>query len=109
MAHTFQVNGSDHEYLTSIEWQDELATGGLDGYSPLGRWRRLTARGVILPMADYVALKALEGQKVSIACPPYTDRNGDYITYYGCDFDGLSGRHEGLNMADVTAQFMVLV
>lgn len=109
MARVFGVNGADFTYLTAPNWVDELNGAGLDGNSPLNRWRRLTVRGSIMPMDEWNALRALEGQRVSVTCPPYGDRNADYVTYYGANFLSLSGKHESINMGDVTLDFVVLI
>lgn len=109
MARVFQVNGADHKYLTDVDWQDQLDPGGLDGNSATLRYRRLVVRGSIMPMADYVSLKALEGLFVSVTCPPYGDRNGDYISYFGAILETVNGRHDAINMSDVTLEIVVRI
>lgn len=108
MATTTQINGADNVYL-SADWADELEAQGLDGYSPVKRWRTLTLRGNVMPAADYDTLEALVGGYISVTCPPYGDRNADYVTYYGALLTRVAGRHDGPNIADVTAEAMVWV
>jgi hypothetical protein len=108
MAHVTQINGTDNVYL-SADWTDTLGSGGLDGYSPLDRWRSLTLRGNVMPAGDFDGLAALSGQYASVACPPHDDRNADYVTYYSAFLVSVSGRHEGPNVVDITAEMMVRV
>jgi hypothetical protein len=58
-------------------------------------------------MAEFDQLTALEGQQVTVTTTNYADRNGDYVTYYGCDLERVSCRHESINAEDVTVEFWV--
>ena len=113
MPQMFQVNGVDYDYITKPDWADESQTGqaGLDGYETLNRWRRLTAMGPEgMPAADFDALFALEGQRVSVTVPDYNDRNGaDYKTYYGAVLERVDGRHESINVVGVLCEFRVRI
>jgi len=109
MAQTFQINGSNLTYIAGADWPDQAGTQALDGDAPLLRWRRHVWSTNVMSASEWDTLAALEGQKVSITTTDYSDRNSDYATYYGCDFERLSGRHEGPVFVDVRAEFMVRI
>ena len=113
MPQTFKVNSTSFNYITRMDWADESQTGqaGLDGYETLNRWRRLTAQGPEgMPAADFDALFALQGQRVSVAAPPYSDRNNaNYATYYGAILQRVDGRHESINVVGVMCEFRVRI
>lgn len=111
MAQSFAINGTIIARLTKGDWTDEPGDSqSLAGVTPLARWRRHRWQADVLSAAEWDVLSALQGQKVSITTPDYSDRNAaDYVTFWGCDFEGLSGEHSGPVFTGVTAEFMVRV
>jgi len=111
MPQAFVINGSTIARITKGDWLDEPGDAqALDGVTPLARWRRHTWRAEVLSAAEWNTLAALEGQKVSITTPDYSDRNAaDYASYYQVDFERLEGRHEGPVVMGVSADFLVRI
>jgi hypothetical protein len=109
MAQQFAINGSTVARITRPDWIDEPGDSQAHaGAMPLSRWRRVVAKADVLSAAEFNTLRGLEGQRVSVAVPPYADRNAaDYQTYYGTEFERLTGRHEGPVVMGVTAEFLV--
>lgn len=109
MAQQFAINGTVIDRVTRPDWIDEAGDAqNHAGATPLARWRRVTARAEVLSMTEWNTLRAVEGQRVSIAVPPYDDRNAsDYRTYYGAEFVSLEGRQEGPAVTGVAAEFLV--
>jgi hypothetical protein len=111
MALDFHINGVTLDHINKGDWLDEPGDAqALDGVTPLARWRRHTWRADVLTAAEWNILAALEGAKVSITTPDYSDRNAaSYVTYYGADFENLSGSHDGPVMTGVSCDFLVRV
>lgn len=107
MAQTFQINGANLTYINDAQWPTELSTGGLDGLTPKNRWVAHTWQADVMTAAEYDELFALMGSKPSITTTNYYDRNGDFTTYYGCDFDEITGSHTGPLFENVQATFRV--
>lgn len=109
MAQTIQINGTNYTYLVKADWQTDLAGQELAGQTPTERWARLVlAAPEGMPAADFDVIFALEGQQVSVAAPPYNDRNAsNFITYYGAILEGVSGDHSGPLMTNVVCQLQV--
>lgn len=109
MAQQHKINGTTINRITSANWEDGGQSQGLDGYTPLDSWRRHTWRSNVMTVTEFDTLYALEGQKVSITTTDYSDRNGDYLTYYNVDLERVGGRHEGPRIVDFVAEFLVRV
>jgi hypothetical protein len=111
MALDFKINGTTVSRVVKGDWIDEPGDSqALDGVTPLARWRRHTWRADVLTAAEWNTLSLLQGAKVAIATTNYYDRNAaDYVSYYGCDFEGLSGSHDGPVFTGVTVEFLVRI
>jgi len=111
MAQDFKINSTTISRIVKGDWIDEPGDSqALDGVTPLARWRRLRLQADVLSVTEWNVLSAAEGSKVSVTAPNYSDRNAvDYTTYYGADFDNLSGSHDGPVMTGVTAEFLVRI
>jgi hypothetical protein len=109
MARIFQLNGANLTRLTGHNWIDEPGDDqGLDGVTPLARWRTVISRATVLSATEWNTLQAALGARVSIAIPPYENRNAaDYRTYYGVEFEQLEGEHTGPAVENVTAIWRV--
>lgn len=107
MTRIFALNGASKSYINTADWSDQPDSQALVGATPTRRRRRHTWRAEIMPMAEFLAIQALEGERVSLTTTNYNDRNGDYVTYYGAEIDQASGRHESVNMVDVVVEFWV--
>lgn len=111
MAQDFKINGTTVSRIVKGDWTDEPGDSqALDGVTPLSRWRRHRWLADVLSASEWNTLSALEGAKVSITTPDYSDRNAaDYVTFYNCDFENLSGSHDGPVITGVSADFLVRV
>lgn len=109
MARVFELNGTELDYVTGADWQDTAEAGSLAGVSPLRRRRRHVWRARVMPMAEFLSLQAQEGALAAITTTNYSDRNGDYVTYYGAEIERVSCRHEATNAEEVTVEFLVRV
>lgn len=109
MAQIFKINGTTLSHITNGDWDETPETGYFNGKTPKNRWRphRLSTDG--MPASEYNTLFALLGQKVSLTTTNYADRNGDYRTYYGVDFQSIRGEHDGPIFRGVVAEFLVSV
>lgn len=106
---TFTINSTTFSTVTRIDWQDDQASPGLDGNTPLLRWRRVIAQAAeVMTAANFNSLYAFEGQRVNITVPPYDDRNNaTWKTYRGAICERVSGSHQGNVFVSVTAEFVV--
>lgn len=105
---TFAINSTTFSTVSRVDWQDDTASAGLDGHTPLLRWRRLVAQAEVMSAANFNSLYAFEGQAVSLAAPPYTDRNNaTWQTYHGAVCERVSGQHDGNVFTGVVAEFRV--
>lgn len=105
------INSTTISRLTRPDWQDTPGDSqALAGTTSTARWRRLLAAADALSAAEWNALRAVEGQRVTITAPPYADRNAAaWQTYYGAILERLDGRHEGPIVVGVSAEFMVRI
>lgn len=111
MPQDFKVNSVTISRVTRGDWTDEPGDAqALDGVTVLARWRRHRWQADVLSAAEWNVLAALEGAKVAITTPDYSDRNAtDYVQYFGCDFERLSGEHSGPVFTGVTCEFLVRI
>lgn len=109
MAQDFQLNGTTLDYIMSGEWREIEDSSVLDGQMVHNRWREHVWRTEVMPVTEFDSLYALEGQKVTLTTVDYTDRNGDYVDYYGAELRRVSARHVALNMRQLTCEFRVRV
>lgn len=109
MAQIFKINGVTYSYITKGDWSDTADNQALDGNTPVRRWRKHTLKADIMPMSEFNTLHALEGQRVSITTPAYSDRNGDYVTYCGSMLTKITAQHQSINAANVTIDLLVKV
>lgn len=108
MATDFKINNTTFIYLNSAAWTDPQPAEVFDGTYTYPRWRGLTARAdEAMPQAEFDSLFALQGQAVSVTCPPYGNPAGDYVTYYQARLVRVSSRHAGPLHSSVTAEFEV--
>jgi hypothetical protein len=108
MAQDIALNGVAIPRLTTANWTDDPSSAGLDGSTPRLRWRRVTVGAEVLTAAEFNTIYALEGQRVSVDLPDYSDRNAaNYKRYYGALLQRVSGEHSGPAFAGVTAEFLV--
>lgn len=110
MAQVFKLNGITINRLNRGDWEDSPAGSGLDGTAPRQRWVRHVWQADVLAAADFDTLYAAMGTRCSIDTPAHNDRNAaDYRRYFGVKCERVSGRHEGPNFENVTAEFLVRV
>lgn len=108
MAQIFKLNATTFARITRADWQDDSAGAGLDGATARQRvvthtWQ--ASEG--MTAAEFDSLYALEGRRVLLTTTAYSDRNGDFVSYYGAVCRRVEGRHEGPVVVDVQAEFMV--
>jgi hypothetical protein len=108
MAQQHYLNGAAINYINKPDWIDE-GSPVLNGETVFNRWRRHTWRAEVMPVSEFNTVYALEGQTVSLTTTDYSDRNGDYVTYYGARVTNVTGRQSGPLMTDVTIEFLVRV
>ncbi len=109
MAQVHAINGTTINYIGQPDWVDIPAGAFLNGESVHSRWRGHTWAGNVMPESEFNFLYSLEGQKVQLLTTNYSDRNGDYITYYGVEFRRISGTHDGPRFINVRLDFMIRV
>ena len=110
MATDFKINGTTYTYLNSAAWLDGQPVEILDGTYSYARLRGLTARAdEAMSQAEFDSLFALQGQAVSVTCPPYNNPAGDYVTYYQARLVRVTSRHTGPLHTAVVAEFKVRV
>lgn len=105
---TFTINSTSFSTITKIDWQDDAASPGLDGNTPLLRWRRLVAQAEVMSAANFNSLYAFEGARCNVIAPPYNNRNATaWTTYQGAVCERVSGLHQGNVFTGVQAEFRV--
>lgn len=105
---TFTINSTTFTTITRVDWQDDAASPGLDGHTPLLRWRRLVAQADVMSAANFNSLYAFEGNRCAVTAPPYTNRNATtWQTYQGAICERVSGLHQGNVFTGVSAEFRV--
>ena len=107
MATDFKINGTTLTYIMKADWQAEPIGQAFDGPQVYSRWHKHIWQTEAMSMSEFATLYALEGQKVNITTTNATDRNADYMTYYGVDFERITARHESQNVANVMCEFLV--
>lgn len=110
MAQDFKINSTTVSRITKGDWQDEPGDSqSLAGVIPLARWRRHRWQADVLSASEFNTLYALQGQKVKLTTVNYSDRNGDYIDYFGVDFPQISDSHDGPIFTGVSIDFLIRV
>lgn len=109
MAQQHQINDSDIDYIEQAPWPERDEGPYLNGKGSRNRWHPHRWLASVMPVTEFDTIYALEGTLVNIATTNYSDRNGDYVTYYGVDCQSVSGEHQGPVMVNVQVDFMVKV
>ncbi len=107
MAQDYIINSTTLDYIMVGEWREVVESSVLDGQTVHNRWREHVWQTEVMPVTDFDTLYALEGQKVTLTTVDYSDRNNDYVIYYGAEFKRITARHQALNMAQLQCEFMV--
>ena len=108
MAQDFKINATTFARITHADWADDSAGSGLDGTTARLRWvRHVWSAPEGMTAAEYDALFAFQGQRVTLTTTNYEDRNGDFIPYYGAVCERVDGVHSGPVVAGVVAEFRV--
>lgn len=107
MAQVFKMNGVTISYIQRGDWTNSPVKEALDGNLARQRWIKHIWLGEAMPVSEFDSLFALEGQRVSITTTDYNDRNGDYLQYFGVQFQKISGEHISILMENVRLEFLV--
>lgn len=109
MAQQFQFNGSNITHGIEANWDEIPLDMPLAGGTVFNRFRRHSWQAGVLTAAEFVAMRAQLGKAVSLTTTDYSDRNSDFVTYYGATLDRLSGEHSGPVYVGVSAEFTARV
>ena len=111
MAQVHAIDGATITHIGQAPWEQAVIDQSLNIIAVHQRLYRLTLLTNIMPMSVWETLKAKEiaGAIVSVTAPPPTNPNGDYVTYYEAKILRLDGRHDSINMTDVTVELSVKV
>lgn len=108
MAFTPQIDGSDIDYISNIDWNQPTKQQSLDLISVFNRYRICTWSVDTMPMTEWQTLIGKRGSIVSLTTTNPDDRNADFVTYYGARVQSVSKRtHASLNAAGVRVEFLV--
>lgn len=108
MAFIPQIDGSDIDYISDINWDQPTSQQSLDLISVFNRWRICTWSVDIMPMTEWTTLISKRGSIVNFTTTDPGDRNADYVTYYGARLRSVTKRsHASLNAQGVQVQFLV--
>lgn len=108
MAFTPQIDGSDIDYISNIDWSEPTTQQSLDLISVFNRWRICTWSVDIMPMSEWSTLIGKRGSIVSLTTTDPDDRNADFVTYYGARLRNVTKRnHASLNAQGVKVEFLV--
>lgn len=110
MAFTPQIDGSDINYISHIDWSQTTSQQSLDMISVFNRVRVCTWSVDTMPMAEWSTLISKRGSIVSLTTTDPDDRNADFVTYYGARVRSVTKRnHASLNAQGVKVEFLVRV
>ncbi len=108
MAFTPQIDGSDIDYISNIDWDQPTRQTSLDLISVFNRWRVCTWTVSDMPMAEWSTLISKRGSIVSLTTTDPDARNADFVTYYGARVQAATKRnHLSLNAQGVKVEFLV--
>ena len=108
MAFTPQIDGSDIDYISNIDWNEPTSQRSLNLISVFNRWRTCVWTVDTMPMTEWQTLIGKRGSIVSLTTTDPDDRNAAYVTYYGVRVKSVSKRnHASLNAEGVRAEFLV--
>jgi hypothetical protein len=108
MAFTPQIDGSDIDYISNIDWIESTDQQSLNLISVFNRWRTCRWSVDTMPMTEWSTLISKRGSIVSLTTTDPDDRNADFVTYYGVRVKSVTMRnHTSLNAEGVRAEFLV--
>lgn len=108
MAFTPQIDGTDVDYISNIDWSEVTRQTSLDLISVFERWRICNWSVDQMPMTDWAILIGKRGSIVSLTTTDPDDRNADFVTFYGARIQGVTKRnHLSLNALGVKVEFLV--
>lgn len=107
MAQDFMVNGRRLDYIQQGEWQEQNEGSILDGQAVHNRWRQHILKTNVSTVNEFHDLFDLLGQKVTLTTVDYDDRNGDYKTYYGAEFQRIDEQQQAQHMTSLQCEFLV--
>lgn len=108
MPFTPQVDGSDINYISNIDWSGPTTQQSLDLISVFSRCRVCTWSVDTMPMAEWATLISKRGSVVSLTTTDPDDRNADFVTFYGARLLDVTKRnHASLNAQGVQVEFLV--
>lgn len=112
MAQVHAIDGTTITHISQALWEQAQVDTSLNLIAVHNRWQRHIWTSNIMPMSIWQTLIGKRGSLVNLTTTDPTDRNGDYITYYGARVDSVSAPqngHDSLNMANVRVEFLVRV
>ena len=108
MAFTPQIDGSDIDYISNIDWNQPTTQQSLDLISVFNRVRVCTWSVDTMPMDEWSTLISKRGSIVSLTTTNPDNRNTDFVTYYGARLRSVTKRnHASLNAQGVQVEFLV--
>lgn len=108
MAFTPQIDGSDIDYISNIDWDHRTSQTSLNLITVFNRERVCTWSSDTMPMAEWATLIGKRGSIVSVTTTDPDDRNADFVTYYGARLRSVTQRnHSSLNAQGVKVEFLV--
>jgi hypothetical protein len=108
MAQVFAINGTALTYITGADWESFPVADDLLGQRRFNRFKRHIWRlNEAMPMTQWEIIYPLEGDIVSITTTDPADINAAFVTFYGVNFESITGKNEATNMAGVTCEFLV--
>ncbi len=108
MAFTPQIDGSDIDYISSIDWSGPTSQQSLDLISIFNRLRVCTWSVDTMPMSEWSTLISKRGSIVSLTTTNPDNRNADFVTFYGARLRSVTKRnHASLNAQGIRVEFLV--
>lgn len=108
MAFIPQIDGSDIDYISNIDWSEPTSQQSLDLISVFNRLRICTWSVDTMPMSEWSILISKRGSAVSLTTTDPDDRNADFLTFYGARLRSVTKRnHASLNAQGVRVEFLV--
>lgn len=108
MAFTPQIDGSDIDYISNIDWNQPTTQQSLDLISVFNRLRVCTWSVDTMPMDEWATLISKRGSIVSLTTTDPDNRNADFVVFYGARLRSVTKRnHASLNAQGVQVEFLV--
>lgn len=106
---TYSVNSGTQIHGVTAAWDNEPLRQNDDGTMAFSPWLRHVWTIPVIGMTAFLELQAAQGEVItSVETNDYTDPNAA-ATYTDVTVGAINGRHQGLNVRDVTVEFRVSI